>query len=286
MSSRPQKTLKQDVIFHGKALFSGQDVTVRLIPAKPGSGIVFCRTDLPGRPLISATTENVREAIRTTQIGDGKVSVQTIEHLMAALFIYGVDNLIIELSGSELPIFDGSSLPFVEFIEKAGVIEQDALKEIYTIDAPCHFSSGETHLIALPSDAFRISYTLHYPHSPYLQSQYFSSTMTLDSFKKEIAPCRTFALYEEVLPLIQKGILKNGGLEHGVVIDGERVLNPDGARFRDEMVRHKVLDLIGDIALLGSPLHVHLIGIKTGHAANHAIARSIAKQMRKSLRSP
>lgn len=282
MTTLNQTTLKQEATFHGKALFTGLDAIVRLIPAKPRTGIIFRRTDLAGCPEISAKTDNVQnEAVRTTKIGQGEVFIQTTEHLMAALFACGVDNLIIEISGPEVPILDGSSLPFVEILEKAGILEQDALKDVYTIDTPCHFSADDMHLIALPSSEFRISYTLHYPQSPYLRSQYFTSTITADCFRKEIAPCRTFTLYEDVAPLIQKGILKNASLEHGVVIDGNQVLNPEGVRFPDEMVRHKVLDMIGDIALLGCPLLVHLIAIRTGHAANHAIARAIAKQMRK-----
>lgn len=275
-----QKTLKQEVSFQGRALFTGADVSVRLLPAGSGTGIVFRRTDLPGSAEILAKTENVQEAIRSTKIGVEGASVQTIEHFMAALFAFGVDNLIIELSGPEMPIFDGSSLFFAEQIEKVGLLEQEGVKTIYTLDAPCYFSSGDMHLVALPSADFQISYTLHYPQSPYLKSQYFSSEITPSIFLSEIAPCRTFTLYEDVLPLIQKGILKNAALEHGVVIDGQSVLNPEGVRFTDEQVRHKVLDLIGDIALLGNALHVHLIGIRTGHAANHAIA----KQMRNMLR--
>ncbi len=280
MIMNPQTTLKEVITFQGKALFTGVDVSVKLIPAAPDMGIVFRRVDLPGSPEIPAKTENVIEAIRTTKIGVGGASVQTVEHFMAALFACKVNNLIVEISGPEMPIFDGSSLPFIELIEKAGILEQDKEQPIYLLEKPCSFTVGETHVIALPAEEFRISYTLHYPHSPYLKSQYFSSTITPSFFKKEIAPCRTFTLYEDVAPLIEKGILKNAALEHGVVIDGERVLNPEGVRFADEMVRHKVLDLMGDIALLGWQLRVHLIGIKTGHAANHAIA----KELRKSLR--
>lgn len=281
MIIKNQTTLKQAVTFYGKALFTGVDVVVKLLPAAPNTGIVFRRVDLPGAPEIPAQTENVIEAIRTTKIGTLEASVQTVEHFMAVLFACEINNLIVEITGPEMPIFDGSSLPYVELIEKAGILDQDAAQTIYTLDAPRSFTVGDTHLVALPSDEFRVSYTLHYPQSPYLQSQYFSGSITPNFFKKEIAPCRTFTLYEDVAPLIQKGILKNALLEHGVVIDGERVLNPEGVRFSDEMVRHKILDLLGDIALLGWQIQVHLIGIKTGHAANHAIAKELRKSLRK-----
>lgn len=276
MIMRSQTTLKQAVSCQGKALFTGQDVTVHLIPAEPGTGIVFRRTDLAGAPEIKACTDNLQEGIRTTKIGKGDASVQLIEHCMAALFALGVDNVRIDISGPEVPIFDGSALAFVELIAKGGIQTQGVDKKTYTLEAPCYFSTGETHLVALPANEFRISYTLHYPQSPYLKSQYFSTAITPDLFCREIASCRTFALYEELVPLIQKGILKNAALEHGVVIDGQKVLNPEGARFADEMVRHKILDMVGDFALLGTSLNVHLIGVKTGHAANH----EIAKQMR------
>lgn len=281
MVTKNQSTLKQEVVFHGRSLFTGSDVVVRWIPAPPNTGIVFKRSDLPGSAPIVASTENVIEATRTTKIGSPDVYVQTIEHFMAAVYACQINNLIVEISGPEMPIFDGSALQYIELIEKAGVVEQNVAQDIYKLDVPCSFTSGETHIVALPADEFRVSYTLHYPHSPYLQSQYFSVAVTPHTFKSEIAPCRTFALYEEVAPLIQKGILKNAALEHGVVIDGKKVLNPEGVRFADEMVRHKVLDLMGDIALLGWRLQVHLIGIKTGHAANHAIAKELRKLLRK-----
>jgi UDP-3-O-[3-hydroxymyristoyl] N-acetylglucosamine deacetylase len=281
MIVKNQSTLKQEVTFHGKALFTGLDVVVKLVPAPPNTGIVFRRTDLPGFPEIPANTESVLEAIRTTKIGTPAVFVQTVEHCMAAFFACQVNNLIVEISGPEMPIFDGSASPYIELIEKAGILEQNVAQDVYVLDAPCSFTSGEAHIVALPSDELRISYTLHYPKSPYLQTQYFSSTLNSHSFKREIAPCRTFTLYEDIAPLIEKGILKNATLEHGVVIDGQRVLNPEGVRFSDEMVRHKVLDLLGDIALLGWQLRVHLIGIKTGHAANHAIAKELRKSLRK-----
>ncbi len=281
MIPKNQSTLKRDVSFQGKALFTGAEVTVKMIPAPAYTGVVFRRVDLPGKPEIVAKTENVVESIRTTKIGTTEATVQTIEHLMAALFMGGVDNLIVEIAGPEIPILDGSSFPFIELIEQAGVVPLEAPQTFYTLEAPCSFSLEDMHLIALPSTEFRVSYTLHYPQSPYLKSQYVSLSLDKSSFKQEIAPSRTFVLYEEIAPLIQKGILKNATLEHGVVIDGERVLNPDGVRFHDEMVRHKVLDLVGDLALLGWQLRVHLIGIKTGHAANHAIAKELRKSLRK-----
>lgn len=276
-----QKTLKKEVVFHGKSLFLGQDVVVRLLPASPNTGIVFRRVDLPQAALISAQTEHVHDAIRCTKVGEGENSVQTIEHFMAAVRASEIDNLVIDISGAEMPIFDGSSLPFMQMIDQAGVIEQEGAKDLYVLDQPVSWSFGDMHLIALPSNEYRISYTLHYPQSPYLRSQFYSCIVKPDTFRAEIAPCRTFTLYQDIAPLIEKGLLKNAGLDCGVVIDGEKVLNPEGVRFPDEMVRHKILDMIGDFALLGCTFNAHLIAIKTGHAANHTVAKELRKFLRK-----
>ncbi|MBS0647965.1 MAG: UDP-3-O-[3-hydroxymyristoyl] N-acetylglucosamine deacetylase [Verrucomicrobia bacterium] len=276
-----QKTLKKEVVFHGTSLFMGLDVAVRLIPAPPGSGIVFRRVDLPHTPTIPAQTEQVRDAVRCTKVSAGEDSVQTIEHFMAAVRACEIDNLIVEVSGPEMPIFDGSSLHYVELLDQAGVVEQEGGKNIFILEEPISWSQGDMHLIALPSDEYRISYTLHYPQSPYLRSQYYSCVVKPETFRAEIAPCRTFTLYKEIAPLIEKGFLKNAVLDCGVVIDGDKVLNPEGVRFPDEMVRHKILDIIGDFALLGCTFHAHLIAIKTGHAANHSVAKELRKFLRK-----
>jgi UDP-3-O-[3-hydroxymyristoyl] N-acetylglucosamine deacetylase len=276
-----QKTLKKEVVFHGKSLFTGVDVVVRLLPAPPGTGIVFRRVDLPEAPSIAAQTEQVCDAIRCTKVINGDHSVQTIEHFMAAVRASEIDNLMVDIAGPEMPIFDGSSLPFIQMIDQAGVVEQDSPKEIYVLDQPLSWTQGDMHFVALPSDEYRISYTLHYPQSPYLKSQYYSCVVRPETFRDEIAPCRTFTLYQEVAPLIEKGILKHADLQCGVVIDGEKVLNPEGVRFPDEMVRHKILDMIGDFALLGCTFHAHLIAIKTGHAANHTVAKELRKFLRK-----
>jgi UDP-3-O-[3-hydroxymyristoyl] N-acetylglucosamine deacetylase len=276
-----ENTLKKEVVFSGHGIFTGQEAVIRLSPAPIGTGIVFYRTDIPGASGIEAKVENVIEATRCTKIGKGGNSVQTVEHLLAAIKSFNVDNLKIEISGPEVPIFDGSSLPFVRFIQEAGVASQEGKKSCYSLKKPLYWSKGETHLVALPSNEFRISCTIHFPHSPYLRSQYYSTVIGKEVFEKEIAPCRTFSLYEEVAPLIEKGILKGGGLENGVVIQGDRVLNPEGVRFADEMVRHKILDIIGDLALVGLPFLAHIIAIRSGHAAHHAFAKELIKELEK-----
>lgn len=277
-----QKTLKKDVVFSGRGLFTGRDAAVRLCPSSPNSGIIFKRVDLQDAKPIPAKLEYVKEATRCTMLEKEGASVQTVEHLLAAIRAAEIDNLLIEISGPEVPIFDGSSHLFSQLIREAGVLNQDAEKKVATLSAPVSWSSGDTFLVALPSDEFRVSYTLHYPQSPYLRSQYFSIALDCKKFEQEIAPCRTFTLYEDVAPLIEKGILKGGGLENGVVIKGTEVMNPEGVRFPDEMVRHKILDLIGDLTLVGFSFAAHIIAIRSGHAAHHAFATQLVNHMRRS----
>ncbi len=276
-----QKTLKRDIVFHGTTLFSAEEVSVRLSPGGPESGIIFKRGDEPNSDPIQANVENLFIGNRCTKVGKGEHSVQLIEHFMSAVQASGIDNLVVEVSGSEMPIFDGSALPFLNFLDQAGVVEQSIDKELFYLDEPLYLSDGEWSLIALPSDQYRISYTLHYPASPYLRSQYYSCPINLEHFRTEIAPCRTFILHQEATVLAESGLLKNLSLEHGVVIEGDRVLNHEGVRFPDEMVRHKILDMIGDFSLLGGAFHIHLIGIKTGHRVNHEMARKLRKFLKR-----
>lgn len=276
-----QKTLKKEIVFSGKALFTGRHVAVRLCPAPPNQGILFKRVDLPGAPVIPAKIEYVKEAMRCTMLEKEGVSVQTVEHLLAAIRAAGIDNLTIEVSGPEVPIFDGSALEFVQMIRQAGWLDQAAKKQIATLSSPTSWSHGDMHLVALPAEEYRISYTLHYPQSPYLRSQYCSIALDFEKFEQEIAPCRTFTLYEDVAPLIERGVLKGGGLENGVVIKGTEVMNPEGVRFPDEMVRHKILDVIGDLSLIGFTFFAHIIAIRSGHAANHAFANQLVNHMRR-----
>jgi len=275
MSLRYQKTLKKEIVFSGFGLFTGRESVVRLCPAPCGAGIVFIRTDLPGSPEIPALLEYVKDSSRCTLLSRGEASVQTVEHLLAALRGLEVDNVRVEVSGPEVPIFDGSALTFVNLIDEAGIVSQEEKQEVIRFETSLSWSKGEMHIVAIPADAFKISYTLHYPHSPYLRSQYFTIAITPEAFRKEIAPCRTFTLYEDIAPFIEKGLLKGAGLENGVVIQGDGVLNPEGVRFPDEMVRHKILDLIGDFCLAGLPVVGHIIAIRSGHSANHAFVSEV-----------
>lgn len=277
MKSRPQRSLKKEIAFSGVGIHTGKEVSIRFCPAPPDSGIFFQRVDLPGKPLIPAAIEYVQETARSTTIGVGSASVQTVEHVLAALFAYQIDNLCIQVDEGEPPVGDGSSQPFVNLIEESGVVEQEALKAIHPLKEPLFYSCGETHLVAVPSDEYRISYTLHYPNTPVIRSQYLSIPVNKETFKKEISACRTFALYEEITALMDRGLIRGGSLENAVVIKDDVVFSKEGLRFPDEMVRHKILDLIGDLSLVGFPFQAHVIAVRSGHRANVELGKEFIK---------
>jgi len=279
MKTRLQRTLKKEVSFSGVGLHTGKEVTIRFCPAPEHSGIVFQRIDLPGRPIIPAAIEYVKETSRSTTIGIGSCCVQTVEHVLAALHAYQIDNLCIQVTEGEPPISDGSSTTFVEMIENAGIQEQQAPATLVQLQKPIYFSQGETHLVAIPAPEYRISYTLYYPSSSVIRSQYFSCPITTETFKKDISCCRTFALYDEIKFLMEKGLIRGGSLENAVVIKDDVVFSKEGLRFPDEMVRHKVLDLIGDLALVGFYFCAHVIAIRSGHASNVALGRELVNQI-------
>jgi UDP-3-O-[3-hydroxymyristoyl] N-acetylglucosamine deacetylase len=274
-SHRSQQTIRSEVSFSGIGIHTGKTVLMRFVPAKEGTGIQFKRTDLPGQPLIPATVEYVCDTARSTTIGIGSVKVHTVEHVLAAIAAYQIDNLIIEVSNIEPPVGNGSSDVFVEMIEKAGICTQSAEKPIVKIQSPIYWSEGDIHLVALPSDEYRISYTMNYPETKALRAQFQSLAITPEIFKKEISPCRTFSLYQEVSMLMDLGLIKGGSLDNAVVVKDDVIFSKNGLFFPDEMCRHKMLDLIGDLSLVGFNFHAHLIAIRSGHSSNYAFAKKL-----------
>jgi UDP-3-O-[3-hydroxymyristoyl] N-acetylglucosamine deacetylase len=272
---RKQRTLKKEVSFSGIGIHTGVQVQMRFVPAKVSSGIVFKRIDLLGEPVIPATVEYVLDTSRSTTIGLADIRVHTVEHVLAAIRAYEIDNLCIEVSNIEPPIGNGSSDVFVDMIEEAGILEQDAEAPIVKLQNPVYLSDGDIHLVALPYDGYRISYTLNYPESNILKAQYHSVLVNQANFKQEIAPCRTFSLYKEVAWLMDKGLIKGGSLDNAVIIKDEVVFSKNGLFFQDEMVRHKVLDMIGDLSLVGFNFHAHIIALRSGHSTNFAFAKKL-----------
>jgi UDP-3-O-[3-hydroxymyristoyl] N-acetylglucosamine deacetylase len=276
---RKQRTLKKEAFFSGIGIHTGAEVHMRFRPAKEGSGVIFKRTDLPNQPEIPATVEYVCDTARSTTLGIADVRIHTVEHVLAAIRAYNIDNLIIEVSNIEPPVGNGSSDVFVEMIEKSGIDEQEAFIPIVKLQKPVYWSDKDIHIVALPYDGYKISYTLHYPNSSVLRSQFQSLTINSRVFKSEISPCRTFSLYEEVSALMDRGLIKGGSLDNAVIIKDDVIFSKGGLFFPDEMVRHKILDMIGDLSLVGWDFEAHVIAIRAGHSSNFAFAKEILKMI-------
>lgn len=272
---RRQRTLAEEVSFSGIGLHLGEVVTIRFCPAEVDFGIAFLRVDLPERPLIRCTVDNIRDTTRSTTLGYDGFSVHTVEHVLAALRAYEIDNALIELTAFEPPVGNGSSDIFVDMIEEAGIEQQPATIALRNLQHPIFHSEGDIHLVALPCDRFKVSYTLSYPGHPLLDAQYFSTDITPEIFKSELAPCRSFGLYEEIGHLIDRGMIKGCSLANAVVIKGDVAFSKGGLFFPDEMVRHKVLDLVGDISLVGFPFLAHIIAIRSGHTSHKAFSKKL-----------
>jgi len=270
-----QRTIAEEVSYSGVGLHTGSLTTVTFKPAPADSGIVFYRTDLDASPAIPAQVDNVVDVSRGTTIGIGDVKIHTIEHAMASLAGLGIDNMIIEVDADEIPVGDGSALPVMNTLLRAGVVELDAEKQYICVDHPVYYRKDDVTLSILPSDELRITMTIAYDH-PTVGTQYASFTITEDTFKTDLAPARTFCFLREVKMLQEAGLIRGGSLESAVVIGDDGILN-DTLRFPDEFVRHKILDLLGDTYLLGCPLKGHIIGAKCGHEKNVNFSKQIQK---------
>jgi len=233
--------------------------------------------DLPERPAIPADIEHVVDISRGTTIGLNGIKVLTVEHVLAAIIGLGIDNVAVELDANELPVGDGSAKPFVDALLDAGLLELDAERELVTITEPVTYRDKDVTVTILPADELRLSFTIDYPNRT-IGTQYRSVVITGDSFVSEIAPARTFCALHEVELLQAQGLIKGGSLENAIVIGDERILN-DELRFDDEFVRHKILDLLGDLFLLGKFVKAHVIAIKSGHAAHVEFARRVRERI-------
>jgi UDP-3-O-[3-hydroxymyristoyl] N-acetylglucosamine deacetylase/3-hydroxyacyl-[acyl-carrier-protein] dehydratase len=273
-----QTTLLKEASFSGIGLHSGLDTTVVFKPAPVNSGIRFIRTDLESRPEIEADVGNaIGEFSRRTVLGAGDITISTVEHILAAVNGLGIDNLIIELNTSEPAESDGSSAPFVKVLKEAGVVEQDGLRRFIEIKTPVSISENGVEMVALPHDGLRISFTAHYDH-PLVGTQYASFDISREVFERQIAPARTFSLLKDVEDLRSKGLIKGGSLENSIVIGDDKILNEEPLRFADEFVRHKILDLLGDLCLLGAPVKAHIISVRSGHSTNIKLVRLLKER--------
>ncbi|MCB1202667.1 MAG: UDP-3-O-[3-hydroxymyristoyl] N-acetylglucosamine deacetylase, partial [Verrucomicrobiae bacterium] len=246
MSAQKQQTLATSAALTGTSLHTGAQVTLTMTPAPVNTGIKFRRVDLPDKPFIDAHVSKVQTVERATTLAEGSVKVHTVEHVISALVGLGVDNAIIEMDANEPPIGDGSARPFVDCIKKAGIVEQDANRRVFEIREPIHLETpGGSILTIVPDKGFRVSCTQVGPNGR--MTQYYSTEITPETYEREIAHARTFVYYEDVQPLLEKGLIKGGSLENAVVIKGDSVMSKEAMRYPEEFARHKILDIIGDL---------------------------------------
>ncbi|MEA3205750.1 MAG: hypothetical protein QOG92_1433 [Verrucomicrobiota bacterium] len=272
-----QQTLAKSASLTGTSLHTGSQVTLRVNPAPIDHGIKFKRIDLPDEPTIDAKIDHVKFVERATTIAEGNVKVHTVEHVLSALCGMGVDNALVEMDANEPPIGDGSAYPFVELINTCGIEPQKAVRKTMEIREPLFIETKSGSLLTIvPDRTFRVSCTQVGPDGRF--TQYYSTEITPEIYEKEIARARTFVFYEDVKPLLDKGLIRGGSLENAIVVRGESVMGKEPLRYRDEFVRHKILDIVGDFFLAGCRFLGHVIAIKPGHAANAEMTKALAKR--------
>lgn len=264
-----QRTLGKDVSFSGVGLHSGKTVRLTLKPAPVNHGIKFVRKDLPDDPTIPARFNCVVDTSLATVIGSDGVIVSTIEHLMACLGGLSIDNVIVELDSYEVPVMDGSAGPFTRMIMAAGIQKQEAPRHFFVLKEPIELKQDGKFVGAYPDTTFKITCNIDFEH-PLIRKQSCSIEVEDHTFEREISSARTFGFLQEVEYMKRYGLARGGSLDNALVIDDNDILNKDGLRYRDEFVRHKLLDCIGDFSLLGMPILAHIVTIKSGHAFNHA----------------
>jgi len=274
-----QRTLNREVHCTGIGLHTGVKVKINLKPAPGDTGVKFIRTDLAGHPVIDARFDNVFDTTLATTIGSNGCRVATIEHLMAAFFGLGIDNAIVELDGPEVPIMDGSAAPFIFLIKSVGVREQKVPKRFIVIKKPFKVDDGTRSVHIYPFKELKISYMIDFQH-PLLRNQEYEMTFSGREFSREISRARTFGFLKDVQTLKENGLAQGGSLDNAVVIDDFRILNEDGLRFDDEFVRHKILDFIGDLSIVGAPVIGHFVVKKSGHYLNQYMLRGLMESKR------
>jgi UDP-3-O-[3-hydroxymyristoyl] N-acetylglucosamine deacetylase len=273
-----QHTLAAPAIFAGVGLHSGLHVRVAVRPAPAGAGVVFVRTDLGGDNRIACRGDMVVQTrLNTVIANEAGASVSTIEHLMAALAALSIDNVVVELDGPEVPIMDGSAEPFVQLLDRAGRRRQETERRYIEVLEPVEVIDGDKRASLMPSAQFEVAFEIEFA-SGAIGRQKVDLVVDEDSFREELSDCRTFGFVQEVEALRQAGLARGGSLDNAVVIDGDEILNPEGLRRPDEFVRHKALDAVGDLYVLGHPLLGRFEGVKAGHALNNLVVRALLER--------
>ncbi|MCJ7810216.1 MAG: UDP-3-O-acyl-N-acetylglucosamine deacetylase [Desulfobulbaceae bacterium] len=274
-----QRTLRDEVSCTGIGLHCGERVKMSLRPAPCGTGIKFMRRDISGSPMVEAKFENVKDTTLATSIGADGCKVGTIEHLMAAFYGLGIDNVLVGLDGPEVPIMDGSSAPFIFLIKSVGIKEQEAPKRFIVVKKSLKIEDGDRSIAVHPSKELKISYMIDFKH-PMLRNQEYELCFSGGDFIREISRARTFGFLRDVQTLKANGFARGGSLDNAVVIDDFRILNEDGLRFKDEFVRHKILDFVGDLSLICAPVIGHFVVRKSGHFLNQLMLEKLIQSKR------
>lgn len=279
-----QRTILREASIKGKSLHTGEEVNLTLKPAPENHGIVFRRIDIIGKPELKSVIDHVDDLVRSTTIADGHAKVHTVEHVLSALSGCGVDNVLVEMDASEPPILDGSAKHFVNLIQEAEPVEQDAEREYFELKEPISVTRGNSSIIALPHDGLRITCTSADDRG--IHTQHLSLDVDYESYLAQIAAARTFTIYEDIEELLKLGKIKGGSLDSAIVIKGDKIVSKEPLRFKEEFVRHKILDIIGDIVLLGKPLKAHIIAVRPGHALNADLTKLLREKMLAKAKTP
>ena len=274
-----QQTVVNSAVYSGIALHSGARSAVRVQPAPENTGIVFRRVDLPGRPEVRALASNVVDVRRGTTIASGNAVVFTVEHIMSALNAFHIDNCIVEMDGMEPPIGDGSSLPYCRMLREAGVQVQEAEAKVFTPASPLYVEGGHTRLVIVPGSELRIACTTSFPGCPIDPQFYEFSATTPDAYETEIAGGRTFVDFGDLQQLLAMGLVKGGSLDAAAIIHDGAIICKEALRYPNEIVRHKILDIVGDVYLSGCRITGTIIAIKPGHPKNVELAGMLQKEI-------
>ena len=269
-----QRTIREEISCRSVGLHSGRRINMTIKPARVDEGIVFIRKDLPGNNRIKAILENVSDTTLATTIGINGLKASTVEHLLSAFSGMGIDNAVVEIDGHEVPAMDGSALPFVAMLKNIGMEVQGKYRKWLVIKKKVHVSDGVGTAMFLPSPEFKITYKIDFEH-PLIGQQSYQMTFSKITYEREICAARTFGFLRDVEYLQAKGLALGGSLQNAVVLDDSKVINKEGLRYPDEFVKHKILDAVGDLSLLGMPIIGHFVAYKSGHTLNNLLLKEL-----------
>jgi UDP-3-O-[3-hydroxymyristoyl] N-acetylglucosamine deacetylase len=269
-----QRTLKRELTCQSVGLHTGRKINMTIRPAASDEGILLVRKDSDQQETIKVCLENVTDTTLATTLGHNGATISTVEHILSAFSGMGVNNAVIEVDGPEIPIMDGSALPFVEMLKQVGTCTQEKLKEYLVVKKPVYVSEGESHAMFVPSSSFEITYKIKFDH-PSIGEQSYHVKLSDETYEQEICRSRTFGFLKDVEYLQARGLALGGSLKNAVILDEKRIINKEGLRFPDEFVKHKILDAIGDLSLIGMPILGHFVAYKSGHKLNAMLLKAL-----------